>query len=108
MDCARCWRSSMVWSFRHAPGKAASCPPVQLRDGLAELVAAGVISSDGFSGLRGVIAPSAAPPRSRGRGVVGAGSQAGRWFALHSSDENDGDRASAIEMLAWALLRRYG
>lgn len=61
---------------------------------LAELVSAGLVSSDGYAGLRALIAANA---RDKQR--------AGRWSLLARS-ENDED--AAIEIQARVLLRRYG
>ncbi len=60
-----------------------------VRQALTELVAAGVVSSDGFAGLRTIIGtrPTTAT---------------GRWFAVESAE------ARSVETLAWLLLRRYG
>jgi ATP-dependent Lhr-like helicase len=60
-----------------------------LRSALAELVAAGAASSDGFAGLRSIIGTR--PTTS-----------AGRWFAISAGD------SAPVEATAWALLRRYG
>ena len=45
---------------------------------LGELVAAGLVSSDGFAGLRGIIESSSSPRTGRSRPP----SSAGRWFVL--------------------------
>jgi ATP-dependent Lhr-like helicase len=60
---------------------------------LGDLVAAGLVSSDGFAGLRS---------------IAGSTTQAsaGRWFA--TNQETVMSRAAALETLAWTLLRRYG
>jgi ATP-dependent Lhr-like helicase len=61
----------------------------ELHRALAELVAVGAISSDGFAGLRTIIGtrPTTAT---------------GRWFAVDRAD------TPPAEALAWTLLRRYG
>jgi ATP-dependent Lhr-like helicase len=61
----------------------------EVRTGLTELVAAGVVSSDGFAGLRTIIGtrPTTAT---------------GRWFVVTVNQE------PAVEAVAWVLLRRYG
>jgi ATP-dependent Lhr-like helicase len=70
----------------------------EVHGALADLVAAGRISSDGFAGLRTLI----------GTSPTGA---AGRWFAL-SAPGSDSDlrlpTPTSVEALAWTLLRRYG
>ena len=63
---------------------------------LAELVAAGLVTSDAFAGLRSITS-SNRPSR---------GDSAGRWSAL--PDRRPTFAADAIEAFAWALLRRYG
>ena len=62
------------------------------RDAIAELVSAGLVTSDGFAGLRMLI-------RS------GRSDQSGRWSVLRNEDVN---QESAIELQARVLLRRYG
>jgi ATP-dependent Lhr-like helicase len=92
-------------SFMHELAAACEAHADDLRTALNDLVAAGAISSDGFSGLRSILAPT--PSRSthtRGRPA----SQAGRWFHLQPPDETTADTGNAIDMLAWALLHRYG
>ncbi|HUO83536.1 MAG TPA: ATP-dependent DNA helicase, partial [Thermoanaerobaculia bacterium] len=69
---------------------------------LAELVAAGLISSDGFAGLRSLIAASAGRPRA-------ARAQAsGRWSRLRAEEGDPVDREEAVERQARVLLSRYG
>jgi ATP-dependent Lhr-like helicase len=99
-------------SFFAEIAAASGIPAQELWPALAELVAAGLATSDGFAGLRSIVAT-----RDTGRaGEIGAG-LAGRWSALNAT--RDGGRATgrsdqpatrepAVEMLAWALLRRYG
>jgi ATP-dependent Lhr-like helicase len=70
-----------------------------LRAGLAKLVGEGVITCDGFAGLRALASAANGPDRSRAE-------LAGRWSLLGS--DTSGDRDGAIETQAWALLRRYG
>jgi ATP-dependent Lhr-like helicase len=70
------------------------------RAALAELVAAGLVTSDGFAGLRSVIGRSSATSRAAN---VDA---AGRWSAVRRVPNLP--REPAIEALAWTLLRRYG
>jgi ATP-dependent Lhr-like helicase len=66
----------------------------QLRTALAELVAAGIVTCDGFAGLRALVRTD----RSL--------DLAGRWSILRS--DHPRARDAAIEAQAWALLRRYG
>ena len=104
----------------------------QVEGALGELVAAGLVTCDGFAGLRALIGPSAANGRSGngrrsfgGSGRPGAGSgrpgaayrrqqssleTAGRWsLARPVAPPADGDTdEQARETAARALLKRYG
>ena len=77
----------------------------ELRDAIAALVAAGLVTSDGFSGLRALIwAWRGIPPKNDRRAHF-----AGRWSAVPASPATSQDgRQRAVETEAWALLRRYG
>jgi ATP-dependent Lhr-like helicase len=66
------------------------------REALAELVASGLITSDGFAGLRAIA--GAAPQRR-------AGDMAGRWSIVGTAEVA---REDAVRTLAWTLLSRYG
>ena len=83
----------------------------QVEDALGELVNLGLVSSDGFAGLRALTTPASKRSRFSGRGsrmsAVSPFDQAGRWSVLaqHSEDVSDSD---ANEFFAWTLLRRYG
>ena len=71
----------------------------QLRSALAGLVAAGLVSSDGFAGLRALV------------GATPLHASAGRWFALAaaaSAGETEPRDAERLDTCARALLRRYG
>jgi ATP-dependent Lhr-like helicase len=78
----------------------------ELRPVLARLAGAGLVTSDGFAGLRAIV---------RG-GAKGAMSSAGRWTASidvepaakSGSVANGQDYEAAVEAYAWTLLRRYG
>ena len=84
----------------------------QVEEGLAELVAWGLATSDSYSGLRALLTPSSQrrshDPRRRRRAPALAGMEnAGRWSLLaRDACEPDGQRA--VEHAARALLRRYG
>jgi ATP-dependent helicase Lhr and Lhr-like helicase len=89
--------------------------PAQAEDGLAELVAAGLVSADSFAGLRALLLPLERKRRlaSRGRRIALFGlEEAGRWSLTHRAtvaaelplQHEDDIRQSA----AWLLLRRYG
>ncbi|MBV9492914.1 MAG: DEAD/DEAH box helicase [Acidobacteria bacterium] len=60
---------------------------------LAELVAAGLVTSDGFAGLRALV------------GASNSNRLAGRWSVLGNAQLT---REEAVEAQAHALLRRYG
>ena len=83
-----------------AAASAAGEPDVTLA--LGELVAAGLVTSDGFAGLRGVLGPG-----ERARPRHGLEASAGRWSLLRG-DIARTPRESAVEAQAWSLLRRYG
>jgi ATP-dependent Lhr-like helicase len=75
----------------------------QLRQCIGDLVAAGLVTSDGFAGLRALVGAA----RGR-RGQHDRRSQfAGRWTALDPDGANL-TRDQAVEQQAWSLLRRYG
>jgi ATP-dependent Lhr-like helicase len=88
-------------SFAHDLAAACGLTVEEVRAALAELVAAGYVSSDGPAGLRRIIG---GPQWAAGAGRSGS---EGRWFALKET-EGDGPREAAVETLAWTLLRRYG
>ncbi len=79
---------------------------------LGELVAAGAVTSDGFGGLRALVAPKTAlvrhalgfRPRSRARVPAMAG---GRWARL-SLNGPSLSRDEAVQHYAMTLLARYG
>ena len=76
----------------------------EVETGLWELVAAGLVTADGFDNLRALIDP-------RRRSGQGSGKTSrprhstGRWALLYA---NEPDRNAAIEATCWMLLRRYG
>lgn len=91
---------------------------VQLEEALGELVAAGLIHADGFGGLRALLVPAAKRPSAsrrhgRRRAIFGI-EDAGRWSLLRRAAGEIDARAeqaageSAVETIAWTLLRRYG
>ena len=87
-----------------------------VRQGLAELVAAGMVTCDGFAGLRDLIAPKRRPAgrnprRPRGRKLILStvdGTASGRWSKLERDWDYGFDDAELIEFKARQLLRRYG
>jgi len=91
----------------------------QIEEGLAELVALGLITSDSFAGLRALLVPSSerrpAPGARRRRRTAMFGIEdAGRWaLTRRAKPQSENPQASqaaseAIEHVARALLNRYG
>jgi ATP-dependent Lhr-like helicase len=72
---------------------------------LWELVAAGLVTADGFDNLRALIDPKRRAGRGEGRHQRPRQST-GRWAIL--PDFSDADRLHALESASWMLLRRYG
>jgi ATP-dependent Lhr-like helicase len=82
---------------------------VELEDALAELVGAGMISADSFSGLRALLTPASKRRTSRvrrtHRAMLSGIEDAGRWSLIRRSAAQDGE---ALEHVARTLLRRWG
>ncbi len=77
----------------------------ELRQALATLVAAGRVTSDGFSGVRAILLAEREGARAGDR----HSSFNGRWGALEINASSESvPREDAIELQAWTLLRRYG
>jgi len=77
----------------------------EVETALWELVAAGMITADGFDNLRALIDPKRRSGHGSGRAARPRHS-AGRWSLLYS--DAPVDRASALDATCWMLLRRYG
>jgi ATP-dependent Lhr-like helicase len=84
------------------------------RRALNELVAAGLIASDGFAGLR-AMSPGAGGPSANGPRMRDSRSArdtrvdpAGRWSILRGDADDQAACEAAVERQAWALLQRYG
>ena len=77
----------------------------EVETGLWELVAAGLVTADGFDNLRALIDPKRRAGQGSGRSSRPRHST-GRWALLHTSQV--ADRARAIEATCWMLLKRYG
>jgi len=77
----------------------------EIETALWELVAAGVVTADGYDNLRSLIDPKRRAGQGSGRSLRPRHS-AGRW-ALLFTDPNV-DRARAVEATCWMLLKRYG
>jgi ATP-dependent Lhr-like helicase len=90
-------------SFANELAAACDLSDEQLRAAIADLVAAGAISSDGFAGLRAIV--GASPNYSPAR--LNRADASGRWFLVGERSERS-ERSEAVETLAWTLLRRYG
>jgi ATP-dependent Lhr-like helicase len=75
----------------------------QLRHAVGVLVACGLATSDGFSGLRALVWAARGRPAQHDR----RSNFAGRWTAI-AAGHDEVARDEAIELQAWALLRRYG
>ena len=77
----------------------------EVETALWELVAAGLVTADGFDNLRSLIDP-------KRRGAQGIGKSyrprhsSGRWALLHA--DAVAERSRAVEAACWMLLRRYG
>jgi ATP-dependent Lhr-like helicase len=76
----------------------------EVETGLWELVAAGLVTADGFENLRALVTPKSASGSGPGK-VRRPRHAAGRWSLLHT-DGTDRDRS--VESCCWMLLRRYG
>jgi ATP-dependent Lhr-like helicase len=75
----------------------------QLRSAIGTLVASGLVTSDGFSGLRALVWAARGRPALHDRRT----SFSGRWTAIDATRER-ANREDAVELQAWTLLRRYG
>ena len=86
-------------SFAHELAVRCALDADAVQQGLAELVSAGLVSSDGFAGLRALIADHDA--------AIRANQTAGRW-ALNGAAIGAAALDAAIEIQARTLLVRYG
>ena len=77
----------------------------EVETALWELVAAGLLTADGFDNLRALIDPKRRSGQGSGRSSRPRHS-AGRWSLLYSGENQDRNRA--LEATCWMLLRRYG
>jgi ATP-dependent Lhr-like helicase len=77
----------------------------EIETGLWELVAAGLVTADGFDNLRSLIDPKRRAGQGSGRNTRPRHS-AGRWALLHA--DVAAERSRAVEAACWMLLRRYG
>ena len=76
---------------------------------LWELVAAGLLTADGFDNLRALIDPKRRAGQGSGKAARPRHS-AGRWSLLYSGlySGEEPDRGRALQATCWMLLRRYG
>src|ERR1700678_4070709 len=77
----------------------------EIETALWELVAAGLVTADGFDNLRSLIDPKRRAGQGSGRSTRPR-HNAGRWAILHA--EEVVERSRAVESACWMLLRRYG
>ncbi len=77
----------------------------EVETALWELVAAGLLTADGFDNLRALIDPRRRSGQGSGRSARPRHS-AGRWSLLYPGEAVE--RGRAIESICWMLLRRYG
>jgi ATP-dependent Lhr-like helicase len=86
--------------FAYELASACGMDAARLHEALARAVALGLISSDGFGGLRALM----------GSGTIRAGRRdlaAGRWSLVRAAEENDRED-EPVDVEARAVLRRYG
>jgi ATP-dependent Lhr-like helicase len=76
----------------------------EIETALWELVAAGLVTADGFDNLRSLIDPKRRAGQGSGR--TRPRHNAGRWALLHTDEVVE--RPRAVEAACWMLLRRYG
>jgi ATP-dependent Lhr-like helicase len=88
----------------------------EVETGLWELVAAGLVTADGFENLRALVAPKTSSSGASGVSGIAMGGlriaktrrprhAPGRWSLLHTEGA---DRDRTVESCCWMLLRRYG
>jgi ATP-dependent helicase Lhr and Lhr-like helicase len=77
----------------------------EIETALWELVAAGLVTADGFDNLRSLIDPKRRAGQGSGR-TTRPRHSAGRWALLHAGEVVE--RPRAVEAACWMLLRRYG
>ncbi|MHB1948217.1 MAG: DEAD/DEAH box helicase [Gammaproteobacteria bacterium] len=76
----------------------------EVETALWELVAAGVITADGFDNLRALIDARRRSDKRRRR--LQSRFSIGRWVLLHTHEPKD--HAQQMEAICWILLKRYG
>lgn len=90
--------------------RATSNLKAEVEMGLWELVAAGLVTADGFENLRALVTPrnisGAAIPGLRMAKARRPRHASGRWSLLYAEGSSERDRHA--ESCCWMLLRRYG
>ncbi|MGD1216588.1 MAG: DEAD/DEAH box helicase [Terriglobales bacterium] len=76
----------------------------EIETGLWELVAAGLVTADGFENLRALVTPKTTAGSGLGKARRPRHAP-GRWSLLHTEGA---DRDRSVESCCWMLLRRYG
>ena len=101
--------------FAHEIATACGLSSERVRQTLAELVAAGLVASDGFSGLRGLIGDQATGPREMSGRWYARGGRSGRPVSTEQFSQSgrvarseDRPLQGAVETQARVFLRRYG
>jgi len=77
----------------------------EVETALWELVAAGLLTADGFDNLRALIDPKRRSGQGSGK-TSRPRHSSGRWSLLYSGENHD--RGLALEAICWMLLHRYG
>ena len=77
----------------------------EVETALWELVAAGMVTADGFDNLRSLINPKRRAGQGSGR-TSRPRHTPGRWSLLYGAENSD--RTKVAEATCWMLLRRYG
>jgi ATP-dependent Lhr-like helicase len=77
----------------------------EIETGLWELVAAGLVTADGFDNLRSLIDPKRRAGQGSGR-TARPRHTTGRWTVLHT--DSGVERERAVEATCWMFLKRYG
>jgi len=77
----------------------------EIETALWELVAAGIVTADGFDNLRSLIDPKRRAGHGSGR-TARPRHSSGRWSLLYTDQQVE--RPKAVEATCWILLKRYG
>jgi len=77
----------------------------EIETALWELVAAGIVTADGFDNLRSLIDPKRRAGQGSGR-TSRPRHSSGRWSLLYAGEASDKNKA--VEATCWMLLKRYG